>query len=247
MITVKTKWEIEKMRLAGRAAAAARKAAGEAIEPGVTTAHIDAVVARTLREHGATASFYKYHGYPASVCVSINDEVIHGIPGARVICEGDIVKIDVGALISGYHGDTADTFTVGSVPEKTKKLIDITRRSFFEGMKMARAGNRISDISSAIGEFAEKNGFSVVRMFTGHGIGTNLHEDPEVPNFGHPGRGPRLIPGMTIAVEPMINEGGFEVSIMPDGWTVKTCDKSLSAHYEHTVLITEHEPELLTL
>lgn len=235
------------MRLAGRAASAARKAAGAAIEPGITTAEIDTIVLKTLKEYGARASFYKYRGYPANVCISVNDEVIHGIPGRRKIREGDIVKIDVGAVVSGYHGDTADTFIVGSVPEQTKRLIDVTRQSFFEGIKKAKAGNRISDISSAIGNYVEKNGYSAVRMFSGHGVGANLHEDPEVPNFGRPGQGPRLVPGMTIAIEPMVNMGGHEVEIMPDGWTVKTSDRSLSAHYEHTVLITEGEPELLTL
>jgi methionyl aminopeptidase len=247
MITIKTAWEIEQMRRAGKAASAARKAAGQALKPGVTTAEIDEVVVRTLKEYGALASFYKYHGYPASVCVSVNDEVIHGIPGSRKINEGDIVKIDVGAIISGYHGDTAETFAVGRISDEAQRLIDVTRQSFYEGIKMAKAGNRISDISSAIGSYVEKNGFSTVRMYTGHGVGSKLHEDPEVPNYGHPGRGPRLIPGMTIAVEPMVNAGGYEVRVMPDGWTVKTADKSLSAHYEHTVLITDGEPELLTL
>lgn len=247
MIVIKTAREIELMRVAGHAASAARRAAGNAIEPGITTAEIDAIVKKTLKEYGAGASFYNYRGYPANACVSINNEVIHGIPGCRKINEGDIVKIDVGAVISGYHGDTADTFIVGRVPKETERLVEITKQSFYEGIKKAKAGNRISDISCAIGNYVEKNGYSTVRMFSGHGVGSKLHEDPEVPNFGRPGHGARLVPGMTIAIEPMVNMGGYAVEIMPDGWLVKTSDNSLSAHYEHTVLITEDQPELLTL
>lgn len=250
MITVKTNSEIEQMRLAGRAAAAARDAAGAAVAPGVTTAEIDEVVWETLREHGAKASFYRYNGFPAAVCVSINDEVIHGIPGPRKIREGDIVKIDVGAIVGGFHGDTAATFAAGRISKAAADLAEATKQSFFEGIKQARPGKRVSDISAAIGAYVEARGYGVVRAYTGHGVGTALHEDPEIPNYRDPvrkERGARLVPGMTLAIEPMVNLGGPGVYVAADNWTVLTADRSLSAHYEHTVLITEGEPELLTV
>lgn len=251
-ISIKSQEAIECMRMAGRAASAAREAAGAAVAAGVTTADIDTVVRDTLKQYEAEPSFLNYHGYPAAVCVSINEEVIHGIPSKkRVIHDGDLVKIDVGAKIHGYHGDTAATFYAGKISEAAQKLTDVTRQSFFEALKVCVAGKRISDISRAVQTYAEGNGFSVVRAFTGHGIGTEMHEDPSVPNYVERHESgeysnPRLVPGMTIAIEPMINAGTWAVKILSDKWTVVTIDKKLSAHYEHTVLITNGEPELLT-
>lgn len=247
MIQIKSAKELEHMRLAGRVAALARRAAAKAVAPGVSTQDIDRVVRRTIEEAGAVPSFLGYGGFPASACVSINDEVIHGIPSAsRVIQAGDIVKVDVGAYIGGFHGDCAVTIPCGPVPDETKRLIEVTRQSFYEGIKLARVGYRVSDISSAIQAYVESNGFSVVRDFVGHGIGAKLHEGPEVPNFGKPGHGLRLQPGMTLAVEPMVNAGVHDVRVLADGWTVKTRDGKLSAHYENTIAITEGEPEILT-
>lgn len=251
-ISIKSQEAIECMRMAGRAASAAREAAGAAVAAGVTTADIDTVVRDTLKQYEAEPSFLNYHGYPAAVCVSINEEVIHGIPSKkRVIHDGDLVKIDVGAKMHGYHGDTAATFYAGKISEAAQKLTDVTRQSFFEALKVCVAGKRISDISRAVQTYAEGNGFSVVRAFTGHGIGTEMHEDPSVPNYVERHESgeysnPRLVPGMTIAIEPMINAGTWAVKILSDKWTVVTIDKKLSAHYEHTVLITNGEPELLT-
>ncbi len=255
-IHVKSKhWEIERMRRAGAATAVVRKAAAAAVAPGVTTAEINGVVEKTLKEIGAKASFLhqigypEYPPYPASVCVSINDEVIHGIPGPRVICEGDIVKIDVGAEVEGFHGDSAVTVAAGSVSKEAQRLIDVTRECFFKGLEKAVVGNRIRDISAAVARHAESAGCSVVRGYTGHGIGRELHEGPSVPNSLHeffPDLDVLLVPGMTICIEPMINLGSHRIRLMPDGWTVRTRDKSLSAHYEHTLLITDSGPELLT-
>ena len=199
-----------------------------------------------IEKAGAKPAFLGYGGFPATICCSINDEVIHGIPGDRVIQEGDIVSIDTGAIYEGYYGDNAATFGAGKISEEAQKLIDVTRQSFYEGIKFARKGQRISDISHAIGAYCEARGYGVVREFVGHGIGTKMHEAPEIPNFGAPGHGPRLMPGMTLAIEPMINMGTWKVKVLPDGWTVKTLDGSLSAHYENTVLITEGEPIILT-
>lgn len=247
MIHIKSAKELEHMRLAGRVAALARRAAAEAVAPGVTTEDIDRVVRRSIEEAGAVPSFLGYGGFPASACVSINDEVIHGIPtAARVVQDGDIVKVDVGALIGGFHGDCAMTIACGSVSAEAARLIEVTRQSFYEGIKLARAGNRISDISNAVQAYVESNGFSVVRDFVGHGIGTKLHESPEVPNYGRAGHGARLQPGMTLAIEPMVNAGVYEVKVLADGWTVKTKDGKLSAHYENTIAITEGAPEILT-
>lgn len=245
-ISVKSRNEIEAMKKAGRIAALARNAAGALVAPGVTTAEINAEVERVLAENGAAASFLGYNGYPASACISINDEVIHGIPGKRKIRDGDLVKIDVGAIVGGYHGDTAATFAAGTATAEARRLAEIAEKCFYDGVKFAVAGNRISDISFAVQCTAENEGFSVVRVFTGHGIGTKLHEEPSIPNFGPPGHGPRLVPGMTICIEPMINAGVADVFIERDGWTIRTKDGGLSAHYEHTVLITDREPELLT-
>ena len=247
MITIKSAREVELMRRAGKITAAARALAGEMVKPGVTTQEIDRAVCRFIRSQGAEPSFLNYNGYPASVCISVNDEVIHGIPGKRVLREGDIVSVDVGAYIGGYHGDCAATYACGKISEEAQRLIDVTRQSFFEGIKYAREGGRLSDVSHAIEEYVEGNGFSVVREYVGHGIGRNMHESPEVPNFGIAGHGPKLLRGMTLAVEPLVNAGTAAIRQMPDGWTVKTRDGKYAAHYENTILITSDEPELLTV
>ena len=246
MITIKSAREIEAMRLAGKITAAARAYAGDMVKPGVTTQEIDRAVQQFIRKHGATPSFLHYNGYPASCCISVNDEIIHGIPGKRVLKEGDIVSVDVGAYIGGYHGDCAATYACGRITEEAQRLIDVTRESFYEGLKYAREGYRLSDISAAVQEYVEKNGFSVVREYVGHGIGREMHESPEIPNYGAPGHGPRLLRGMTIAVEPMVNAGSAAIRQMPDGWTVKTHDGKNAAHYENTILITAGDPQLLT-
>ena len=247
MIAIKNERELVCMRQACKITAAARALAGEMVRPGVTTKQIDKAVYDYIVSQGAKPSFLNYHGYPASACISVNNTVIHGIPDGYVLQEGDIVSIDVGALYKGYHGDCAATFPCGAISAQAQKLIDVTKQSFFEGIRFARRGHRVSDISHAIQTYVESNGFSVVRSFVGHGVGAQLHEEPEVPNFGAAGRGPRMIPGMTLAIEPMVNAGTHEVRILKDGWTVKTTDGSLSAHYENTVLITDGEPEILTV
>ena len=246
MITLKSAHEIELMRRAGKITAAARALARDMVRPGVTTQQIDKAVFQFITEQGATPSFLHYNGYPASVCVSVNDEIIHGIPGKRVLQEGDIVSVDVGAFIGGFHGDCAATFACGKISEEAQRLIDVTRQSFFEGIAQAREGNRISDISHAVQAYVEANGFSVVREYVGHGVGRNMHEAPEIPNYGAPGHGPKLLRGMTIAVEPMVNAGTAAIRQMSDGWTVKTRDGKYAAHYENTILITAGEPEILT-
>ncbi len=246
MITLKSPHEIELMRRAGKITAAARALARDMVKPGVTTAQIDKAVFHFIKEQGAIPSFLHYNGYPASVCVSVNDEIIHGIPGKRVLQEGDIVSVDVGAFIGGFHGDCAGTYPCGQVDDEALRLIRVTQQSFFEGIKYAREGYRLSDISAAVQAYVEANGFSVVREYVGHGIGHQMHEAPEVPNYGKPGHGPRLLRGMTIAVEPMVNAGTAAIRQMPDGWTVRTADGKNAAHYENTVLITDGEPELLT-
>ena len=234
------------MRRAGRITAQARKLAGEMVRPGVTTKEIDKAVEKFIRSQGAVPSFLNYQGYPASVCLSVNDEVIHGIPGKRKLEEGDLVSVDVGAYIGGFHGDCAATFPCGKVSDEAAKLIKVTRQSFFEGIRFARPGYRVSDVSHGVQSYVEQFGFSVVRDYVGHGVGVQLHEAPEVPNYGEPGHGPRLMAGMTIAVEPMVNMGDWQVKVLSDGWTVKSRDGSLSAHYENTILITEGDPEILT-
>ncbi len=247
MISIKTERELEVMRRAGRITARARALAGSMVRPGVTTGEIDKAVHDYIVSQGATPSFLHYAGYPASACISVNDVVIHGIPGKRVLREGDIVSVDVGAFWHGFHGDCAATFACGSVSPAAERLIGVTRQSFFEGVKFARVGNRISDISHAVQTYVEANGFSVVRKFVGHGIGEQMHEAPEVPNFGPPGRGPRLVRGMTIAVEPMVPEGTYDVRILKDKWTTVTADGKLAAHYENSIIITDGEPEILTV
>ena len=247
MITLKSSHEIQLMRQAGKITAAARALAGAMVAPGVTTQEIDRAVQRFIKSKGAVPSFLGFHGYPASVCISVNGEVIHGIPGKRVLREGDIVSIDVGAYKDGYHGDCAGTYPCGRISEEARRLIDVTRQSFFEGLKYAREGYRLPDLSGAVQRYVEANGFSVVREYVGHGIGTQMHEAPEVPNYVEPKAGrPRFLRGMTIALEPMVNAGRAGVVVLPDGWTVKTADGKLSAHYENSILITDGEPELLT-
>ncbi len=246
MITLKSSHEIELMRRAGKITAAARALAGEMVRPGVTTQEIDREVEHFIRKQGAVPSFLHYNGYPASVCISVNDEVIHGIPGKRVLQDGDIVSVDVGAYIGGFHGDCAATFPCGTISPEAQDLIDVTRESFFQGICQAREGKRLLDISAAIQQYVESRGYSVVREFVGHGIGTAMHEAPEVPNYGHPGRGPRLLRGMTLAIEPMVNAGSAAIQQLSDGWTVKTLDGKWAAHYENTILITDGEPEILT-
>ncbi len=247
MIIIKNGHEIDVMRQACRITAAARALAGDMVRPGVSTKEIDKAVHDYIVAQGAKPSFLGYHGFPASACISVNSTVIHGIPGGYVLQEGDIVSIDVGAYYKGFHGDCAATFACGSISAEAQKLIDVTKQSFFAGIRFATRGHRVSDISHAVQKHVEDNGFSVVRSFVGHGVGAQLHEDPEVPNFGAPGRGPRLLPGMTIAVEPMVNAGTYEVHVLKDGWTTVTADGKLSAHYENTVLITDGEPEILTV
>ena len=246
MITLKSKHEIELMRRAGKITAAARALAGKMVAPGVTTQEIDKAVYHFIKSQGAEPSFLNYQGYPASVCISVNDEIIHGIPGKRVLHEGDIVSIDVGAYKDGFHGDCAATYPCGKISPEAQRLIDVTRQSFFEGLKFAKEGYRVPDISRAIQTYVEQNGFSIVREYVGHGVGRQMHEAPEVPNYVAGHERPRLLRGMTIAVEPMVNAGGRGIKVMPDGWTVKTADGQLSAHYENSILITDGEPELLT-
>lgn len=248
MIVLKTNRELTLMREACRISAGALKVAGEAVEPGVTTEEIDRIAYKYIISQGAKPNFLNYNGFPATACISINDEVIHGIPSKkRVLKEGDIVSIDLGAALNGYNGDNAATFAVGDISPEAKRLIDTTRESLYKGIEAAVAGGRIGDISNAVQTYCEDRGFSVVRDFVGHGVGTKLHEDPSVPNYGTSGRGVRLLPGMTLAIEPMINAGGFEVRQLSDGWTVKTRDGGLSAHFEHTVAITTDGPKILTL
>lgn len=247
MIVLKSSREIDLMRKAGKITAAARALAGSMVAPGVTTREIDREVRRFIRSHGAEPSFLGYNGFPASVCISVNDEVIHGIPGKRVLQEGDIVSVDVGAFKDGFHGDCAGTYPCGRISEEAERLIEVTRQSFFEGLKYAREGRRLPELCGAIQRYAEGAGCSVVREYEGHGIGRKMHEEPGIPNYVEPRMGrPRLLRGMTIAVEPMVNAGGAGIVVMPDGWTVKTADGKLSAHYENTILITDGEPELLT-
>ncbi|HIW72871.1 MAG TPA: type I methionyl aminopeptidase [Firmicutes bacterium] len=247
MISIKNKRELQAMKEACVISARALKLAGEAVQPGVTTAEIDREVRRYIESQGAKPSFLGYGGFSGSACISINNEVIHGIPGKRVIKAGDIVSVDVGAFYNGFHGDNAATFAAGEVSPEAKALMDATRESLYEGIKAARAGNRVGDIGAAVQRYVEVRGYSVVRQFVGHGVGANLHEDPSVPNFGTPGRGPRLLPGMTIAIEPMVNAGVSDVKILSDGWTTVTADGKLSAHFEHSVAITPDGPVILTL
>lgn len=248
MVILKTIGEISAMREAGRISQRALRLAGRAVEPGVSTLEIDGLVRKYIEEQGAAPSFLGYGGFPASACISVNDVVIHGIPSKdKILKQGDIVSIDVGAYFKGYHGDNAWTFPCGDISREAQALIDTTREALFEGIKRAVAGNRIGDIGSAVQRYAEPRSYSVVRDFVGHGVGAKLHEDPNVPNYGTPGRGVRLLPGMTIAIEPMINAGGRKVKVLGDEWTTVTADGSLSAHFEHTIAISSDGPVILTL
>ena len=248
MITIKNKEQIEYMKQAGKVVEETLLRLEELIKPGITTAELDKVAEDFIMSRNAVPSFKGYNGFPSSICVSINDEVVHGIPSKnRQINEGDIISIDCGAILNGYHGDAARTFPVGKVSEEALKLIEVTKNSFFQGIKKAYIGNRLSDISSEIQNYVEAFEYSIVRDYVGHGIGTSMHEDPEIPNFGKPGHGPKLVKGMVLAIEPMVNIGRYDVKVQANGWTVVTKDRSLSAHYENTVAILEDGPEILTL
>ena len=248
MIQLKNPSQIEQMKKAGRITGEALLVARDHIREGISTYELDSIIRKYIESCGAKPSFLGYAGFPGSACISINDEVIHGIPSKeKILREGDIVKVDVGAFYKGFHGDAARTIPVGKVDEESMRLITVTRSSFFEGIKMLKPGNRIGDIGHAVQQYVEARGYSVVRQFVGHGVGLNLHEAPEVPNFGNPGRGMRLVPGMTLAIEPMINLSGAGVRQLADGWTVVTKSGSISAHFEHTVLITETGVKILTV
>ena len=247
-VTIKSQHEIELMREAGKILAKTHDELAKAIKPGMTTLQIDKIGEEIIRSYGCIPSFLNYEGYPASICVSVNDEVVHGIPSKdRILVDGDIVSLDAGVIYKGYHSDAARTVAVGEIGEEAKKLIEVTKQSFFEGIKFAKEGYHLHDISNAIGDYCESRGYGVVRDLVGHGIGSHLHEDPEIPNFRQKRRGIKLQAGMTLAVEPMINIGTSEVSWLDDDWTVVTDDGSLSAHYENTILITKGEPETLSL
>lgn len=247
MISVKTAKEIEHMSHACRISAEALRLAGEAIKPGVTTAHIDKIIYDYIVSQGARPNFKGLYGFPGSACISVNDTVIHGIPSRRIVLrEGDIVSIDTGAAIEGFNGDNAATFACGKVSERAQRIMDVTKEALARGIAAAQPGNRIGDIGAAVQAYVEEHGYSVVRSFVGHGVGKELHEDPEVPNYGEAGHGPRLVSGMTIAIEPMVNEKSHVVKTLSDGWTVKTADGGLSAHFEHTIVITPNGPRILT-
>lgn len=247
MIVLKTARELTLMREACRISAGALRVAGEAVKPGVSTWEIDQIAYKYIKSQGAEPNFLGLYGFPATACISINDEVIHGIPSkSRIIKAGDIVSIDLGAKINGFNGDNAATFACGEISEEAQKLMDTTRESLYEAIKFAVVGNKIGDIASAVQAYCEERGYGIVREYTGHGVGKELHEDPSVPNYGKAGRGVRLVAGMTLAIEPMINQGTAAIKVLPDGWTVKTRDGKLSAHFEHTVAITADGPVILT-
>ena len=247
MILLKTRSELEIMRVAGRISAQALRLAGEMITPGVTTAQIDKAIHKFILSQGATPSFLGYGGFPASACISVNNTVIHGIPGGQLITGGDIVSVDVGACYKGYNADNAATFAAGNISPAARALMDATEQSLYKGIAAAVLGNRVGDISSAVQTFVEALGYGVVRSYVGHGVGRQMHEAPEIPNFGRAKSGPRLAAGMTLAIEPMINMGSGDVKVLPDGWTVVTADGGLSAHFEHTVAVTENGPVILTV
>lgn len=247
MILIKSNQEIEKMRRAGKIVADCHLLLEELVRPGITTQELNEKAEEFIRKAGAYPTFLNYQGYPKSICSSVNEEIVHGIPGNRILQEGDIVSIDLGATLDGYVGDAARTHAVGEISAEDQRLIDVTRDSFFHGIKQAVVGNRLSDISHAVQEYAEGNGFSVVRDYVGHGIGRNMHEDPQIPNYGNPHHGPRLKSGMCLAIEPMINAGNYDLIVLDDGWTAVTADRKNSAHYENTICITDNGPEILTL
>jgi methionyl aminopeptidase len=247
VMNIKSDTELEYMRSAGKVVADTLAMIEKVIKPGITTAEIDKIAEEFILAQGAIPSFKGYGGFPGSICASVNDVVIHGIPNDTVLVEGDIISVDCGAILNGYHGDAARTFPVGSISKEAQHLIDVTKESFFKGIEKAVVGNRLTDISAAIQKHAESFGYSVVRDFVGHGIGTSMHEDPQVPNYGTAGKGPKLVHGVVLAIEPMINMGNYKVKIKPDGWTVVTSDGKLSAHYENTIAITNDGVEILTL
>jgi methionyl aminopeptidase len=246
MITLKSAREVSNMREAGRIVAMALQELGKRVVPGVTTGELNQFADEFMRREGAEPAFLGYQGFPASICASVNEEVVHGIPGLKKLENGDIISIDIGAVYHGYVGDATLTFPVGEISAEASRLLQVTRQSLFEGIGRAVPGNRIGDISAAVQQYVESHGYQVVRDFVGHGVGARMHEEPQVPNFGRAGMGPRLQPGMTIAIEPMVNVGTYEVMVMPNHWTAVTRDHSLSAHFEHTVLITGGQPEILT-
>ncbi|MCT4565501.1 MAG: type I methionyl aminopeptidase [Maledivibacter sp.] len=246
MIILKSQSEIEKMRKAGNIVGKTHEELKKHIRPGITTKELDEIAEDTIRSLGGIPAFKGYGGFPASICTSINEEVVHGIPGLKKLQDGDIISIDIGAILDGYHGDAARTHPVGEASDEALKLIEVTKNSFYEGLKFCKEGFRLSDISHAIQGYVEDNGFSIVRDYVGHGIGTNLHEDPQIPNYGPGGKGPRLRKGMALAIEPMVNVGTYRVKTLADNWTVVTLDSKLSAHYEQSVIITEDEPLILT-
>lgn len=246
MIVTKTPREIELMREAGKIVALTHQELKRHIKPGITTKEIDEIAEKTITGLGGIPSFKGYNGFPASACVSVNEELVHGIPGNRKLRDGDIVSIDLGAIYKGYHGDSAWTYAVGDISDIAKKLMDVTEKSLYVGLEQAVPGNRLSDISHAIQKYVEKNGFSVVREYVGHGIGTSLHEDPPIPNYGPPGKGPKLKPGMALAIEPMVNQGDRFVRTLSDLWTVVTRDGKMCAHFEHTIVITDEGYEIMT-
>ena len=247
MITLKSKKEIQLMREAGKIVAETHEILKAAITPGISTLELDKIAEENIRKYNAIPSFKGYGGFPGSICASINEEVVHGIPNAnRILKEGDIISLDVGAYYKGYHSDSAKTHGVGIISEEDRKLIEVTKESFYEGLKFAKLGYRLSDISHAVQAHVEKHGFSVVRDLVGHGVGTELHEDPQIPNYGPAGKGPRLLEGMVLAVEPMVNAGKYHVKTLADDWTIVTIDGKKSAHYEHTIAITEDEPLILS-
>lgn len=248
MITIKSAKQIEKMRKACNITKEALELIEKSIKPGISTKQLDKIAYDFIKSQGGVPNFLNYNGFPGSICASVNDEVVHGIPDKqRILKEGDIISVDMGTMLDGWHSDAARTFAVGKISTEAQRLIDVTKQSFFEGIKHIKHGARLGDISAAIQEYVEKNGYSVVRDLVGHGIGQNLHEDPNVPNFGHYGKGVKLAAGMTLAIEPMVNEGEYEVEVLDNDWTVVTADGSLSAHYENTVLITKDGYEILTM
>lgn len=247
MIVIKSDSEIEYMRQAGKVVARTLEKIQEVIKPGITTEFINSFAEEYILKQNALPAFKGLYGFPATLCISINDEVVHGIPGNRILQEGEIVSIDCGAMINGFYGDAARTYPVGNITTQAEALIEVTKQSFFEGMRYARIGNRIEDMSHAIQVYVERNRFSVVRDYVGHGIGRAMHEDPQVPNYGRSGRGARLTKGMCLAIEPMVNVGSYKVKTLSDGWTVVTLDGSLSAHYENTIVILDDSPEILTI
>jgi methionyl aminopeptidase len=248
MISIKSPKQIKKMIDAGKVVGDTHQMISETIEAGMSTWDLDQIVDEYICRQNAVPAFKGYSGFPNAACISINEEVVHGIPSkSRIIRNGDIVSVDIGAIVDGYYGDSAKTFGIGTISDTARKLIDVTRQSFYEGIKFAKTGYRLSDISNAVQTYVESNGFSVVRDYVGHGIGKNLHEDPPIPNFGAPGKGPRLTPGMALAIEPMVNVGTWQVRVLSDDWTVVTADSKLSAHYEHTIMITDNDkPMILT-